>query len=614
MNEILKYTLDYLEQVVPNFKKNKTIFTCPLCGNFSCRFIGNSNRMSCSATCKRIIGDLADVVATQNKFKREEAFKLIAETLNLELPKESEIDTYLKFYQKNGFDMVPLAKNAKFPIEKDWVNKLHKAPTEWKDWLANGSNIGVKTGEKSNLTIIDIDTEIIPDVIDKIKGSPLIQKTKKGWHLFYSYDKDLPTTRINDLSIDILNNGKQCVLFPSIVENVARNFINTEEISPPSKELKEFLLSQVKSYKQSGVYTLVEEKPMALPTSDKNLDIEFTKEGNRHNFMMHFGGILRKELNMHQAKNILGLFNRYFCKPPLDYKDFNALISSLEKYTEFDEKDLAHSVLSYIKIVEDASARDVIEALGYKKQKIDKVLSYLVKEGYLIKKRRLFHIIKKVEWKDTFIADSRPINFTIPYFYDQSIIRNGDMIVIGAKQKVGKSHIALNIIRRLVNQNIKPFYISLESGNRFATIATQLGLKEGEFNWATHFTPESIELEKEAITVIDWLLPDAYAETDKLYKHFAEQLVKQGGILFIFVQLKENGKFFAENMIAMFPSIVSRYVLDDETDGTLGKFILDYIREPILKKKTSMVPCKYLWNTKELLRLDELDKGGMSNV
>ena len=61
----------------------------------------------------------------------------------------------------------------------------------------------------------------------------------------------------------------------------------------------------------------------------------------------------------------------------------------------------------------------------------------------------------------------------------------------------------------------------------------------------------------------------------------------------------------------MFPSIVSRYVLEDEDDGTLGKFILDYIREPILKKKKGMIPCKYLWNTKELIRIDELENGGV---
>ncbi len=40
------------------------------------------------------------------------------------------------------------------------------------------------------------------------------------------------------------------------------------------------------------------------------------------------------------------------------------------------------------------------------------------------------------------------------------------------------THIALNIIKRLIKQGKNPYYINLESGNRFSIISRSLGLAE----------------------------------------------------------------------------------------------------------------------------------------
>ena len=49
----------------------------------------------------------------------------------------------LNFYKKLGFDLVPIIRNGKIPIEKDWTNKSHKDIGEWNNWLKTGINIGV---------------------------------------------------------------------------------------------------------------------------------------------------------------------------------------------------------------------------------------------------------------------------------------------------------------------------------------------------------------------------------------------------------------------------------------------------------------------------------------
>ena len=349
-----------------------------------------------------------------------------------------------------------------------------------------------------------------------------------------------------------------------------------------------------------------------IKTEDFNIGI--IKEGSRNNVFIRLGGILRKAFDINQTKNILNLLNKHFCNPSLSGKEFDNIIVQLDKYKEYDDMIVVNKILQHLLIVEEANARDIKDSLGYTKKKVEDTLSYLLKEQYIVKKRGMFHIIKKVQWTDTFMDEGKEIDYKMPYFYDHAIFREGDMIVIGGTQKVGKTHIAVNIIKRLVAQGKKPRYFNLESGSRYAIIARQIGLVEGNF-WRNKecISPELIELEKDAITIIDWLLPDDYAATDKLYKYFAQQLIKNGGTLIIFVQLKNNGDFFAPNMIAFFPAFVCRYFYTDVNSGKDGFFKIDYMREPIFNVKTANIPCIYDWATKELKRVDEMKDNNLND-
>ena len=69
--------------------------------------------------------------------------------------------------------------------------------------------------------------------------------------------------------------------------------------------------------------------------------------------------------------------------------------------------------------------------------------------------------------------------------------------------------------------------------------------------------------------------------------------------------------FFAKNMIAMFPAFVCRYFYGqtpkgEDTPGE-GFFQVDYIREPMTRQKKAVLPCKYDWDTKKLIRVSELE-------
>jgi hypothetical protein len=517
----------------------------------------------------------------------------------------------LDLYEQWGFDLVPVAKDSKIPIESGWTNKEHKLKSEWESWLNDGINFGCKTGKASNTTVVDVDTKEVAEdlkiILDKIKT--LKQTTAKGMHLFFKWVPELPKTRLEEYKVDIENEGGQIILYPSTVNGVKRE-LEIDDIIEMPEELKKFLLDKlpVKPLK-----TFSEEIKEDIVNEDFNLGL--VTEGNRNSSLLRIGGILRKNLNITQTDFALNVLNRTCCKPPLPLRELDNIVTSLNRYCGFDERELASKILQYLRIVEEANSRDIKEVLDLHgaegKQRVEKAIKYLVKEGFLFKKGRVYLLIKKAEWKNKVVEEGKPIDFVMPYFNDSAVFRSSDMLIIGAKTGYGKTHLAMNIIKRLADQGKMVHYISLESGARFLTIAEQLGLVKPNgdtlFNWCVHFSPTSVELEENTVSIIDWILPDDYAMVDKIYKYFAEQLVKKGGILIVFAQLKQDGTFFSPNMIDLFPAFVTKFLYDDE-HGENSHFQITKIREAKNRIKYNKILCKYDWDSKQLKTIEEIEK------
>lgn len=614
--------IKYLEKNKIKMKKSGKIvmLECPFCKKdpMSANIIPNTAILNCfSCNQKYNLLDIAKKIEQKFPEEEEEQLQYLKTLLNIEVitkKDEEKIEEILNVYVENGFDLVPIMRNGKAPIEKDWTNKSHKDKNEWLEWIRNGFNIGVKGGLKSNLTIIDIDQKPIPEEIKKLMGNTLTQESTHGFHLFYKFEEDLPKTRIDELKIDIETTGGQVVIYPSIINNIQRK-IDIRPISKMPEALKKYLKSKIdlpnlKTFSEKIREDIKTEnfkiKPEDFKLKNNNL------EGCCNSSFIKLGGILRKELNTKNTEFVLNLLNTHLLEYPMEQKAIRAMVRELDKYTEFDEQELAYKVLQYMRDAEDATRTDVQRALEEKKIKIDKVLNYLVREGCLIKRGRNYHIIKKANWKYSLVNVAKRVPFKVPYFYDVGNFNYGDLILIGSKNKKGKTHVAMNIIKQFVKQGIKPYYISLETGSRFTEIALQLGLKEDDFAWDEIADPTKIELEPNAVTVIDWLLVVDKSKTDLIFRHFVEQLHKTNGFLIIFQQLKgtkdQNNQWFAPNMAMQFPSLATRYLYEDEDEGTYGKFVIDAIRDPKKHgKKMWEIPCVYNWQTKELKRKDELE-------
>jgi len=360
--KILKYTIDYLKKTEPGFVFDSwnNVFTCIKCHEMSATLDSEAN-ISCP-----MCGNLGNIVDILIKKNIDNPEGHIIKVLGLSGADVVDVETIFKFYKNNHFDLVPLLSNSKIPIEYNWPNKEHTSVEEWDTFIQDSMNLGIKTGRRSDITVIDIDQRDIPAELEHFLGQTCYQKTNKGWHFFYKYEKDLPKTRIDKYKLDIVNDGGQVVCSPSIVDGIVRNIMIDDVIKMP-EELKNILLSNITTRQKTY------DEPITEESIIKNLGT--IKEGDRNKTFMHIGGILRKDLNIDQTALTLRLMNRYFCEPQLDSKEFSNIIQSLSKYDTFDEQYIADRVLRYMRIVEEASARDIKEALGFPKELVDRVMS-----------------------------------------------------------------------------------------------------------------------------------------------------------------------------------------------------------------------------------------------
>ena len=614
-HKIKSYVIDYLKKVVPNFIKKAKTLTCPKCGKQTANiFPPNSNEIFCFEPDCQKIGNIFDICRMaefdNNKdVSNDDIAKHLIDMFDIKT--DGHINMLLEKYADLKWDLVPVAANdKKSNIEKNWQNKSHKNIQEWQEWLDSDLNIGVKCGKMSNILCIDLD--LVPSKLKKkiysgkgsdkdiqeakdikekqlviIKESGILdfttlqQDTFGGVHLFYINDTDISKCCFDykEIHIDIQGDGGQVVIEPSIVGGQPRKIIGDELKTLPEK-FKALILEQRGTSNSEVIET----------PSDMNLETIKGLDGCCNSTFIKMGGMFRQFMNMNQTQNALKLINKNMLDTPIDNTALQGMFHQIGKYAQNDTQVLFDQVVAFLTRHQEASVRDLKECLNAESKDIKEVLAQLIQDNKVYKHRSLYRIILKADWKTEFIQESKVLPYKIPYFDNYATFRRGDMVCIGAKTGIGKTHIALNIIKKLVEQIVKPEggirYLSSEPGNRFAKIALDLKLKEGDFYFFNNYEPEKIELEDEAVTIIDWLLPEDFSQTANLYKSFAKQLDKHGGVCFIFSQLKENGDFYAEQMVKFFASVAAKYSYI-QADGIVNNKMTMFQTEKVRESKTN---------------------------
>jgi hypothetical protein len=143
-----------------------------------------------------------------------------------EIKRTKPFGDYALLYYRKGF--FPIPTEGKVPQIVNW-NEGIKSEDECLrlSSLYSRNNIGILTGEKSQLCAVDFDLdlsiEINRDFLDEAKRtlpkSEAVKVGKKGFTLFYRYNPSIPSQsiKVNGKQVlDFLSDGRQCVVSPSI--------------------------------------------------------------------------------------------------------------------------------------------------------------------------------------------------------------------------------------------------------------------------------------------------------------------------------------------------------------------------------------------------------------
>ena len=595
----------------------------------------------------------------------EEILTLLRKQLNLNVvtqKDETDISKMLDKFEARHWAIVPCAKNDKRPIQKEWQKIENRDKVEWFHWLNNGLNIGVRTGQVSNLCILDFDfytpaekCELVKETTTParlaelkarkvISGSltqywkdTLVQETLGGYHVFYQAT-DLPKGKVvlEGIRIDIESEGGQVIIPPSpqvavteeyqdgvdekqkpiIKERVVgyghRKFLNDNDVVAMPKELYDLIVkSKVKKPELPLVDAEQEEIAVAISTEDFKIK-DLTN--NRKNTLIKLGGLFQKKMNITQVANVLDILNGHLLEQPLPYAEVKDVVNSLAKYIGNNEAELAQSVLDYLTET-DIATKTEIESVVYgqrvnseNKKRLDRTLANLILEHKITKyNSRNYKIIKQMTWREDFEKMGTPINFKMPYINDYAHFNRGDIIIIGAQNKVGKTTLAVNFLKRLIKQGIKPGYFYNESGGRFGKSAMRLDIKPGDFEFTRAINPLEVILKPNQVCIYDWIRPVDFARTADIFDSLVQKLEEANSIMIGFVQLRDDNSWFAKDLINQFVSTSVKYIYDDK-DGVNTHMELSNVRDRKSNGKNFLIPCKYFEESREVRTVEEIEE------
>jgi len=134
---------------------------------------------------------------------------------------QSEVFVASAYYQRWGFQCIPLMEFQKRPIPGLKLHEIYEGKIAPKVPETHTGNLGVLAGSKSKIIVVDCDSE---EAFELFKNSPFFKetkmvKTRKGYHLYYRIDDGFqPESRLfSNLKIDILGERRFAVAPPSVV-------------------------------------------------------------------------------------------------------------------------------------------------------------------------------------------------------------------------------------------------------------------------------------------------------------------------------------------------------------------------------------------------------------
>ena len=253
----------------------------------------------------------------------------------------------IKEYQALGFVVMPIRKDDKIPMLKNWS----QFTKDDNDWLydefekAPDSNVGIIMGECSNVICLDIDVKKVDGVATlkdleskygELPQTVMSETPSGGIHYYFKYvDGIVNRKKIGD-GIDVQGNGTQTLEYPSSVNGDDYEWVYDPFEYDIAELPKEWLVLLGDGSEDGGI-TL--SKPLFEPPEE-------VSEGSRNNTLASYiGSQIGKKIKKESLIKKILKYNEEHCDPPLDKDEVLTTIESMLKTHERNTREKINEVV-----------------------------------------------------------------------------------------------------------------------------------------------------------------------------------------------------------------------------------------------------------------------------
>jgi hypothetical protein len=379
-----------------------------------------------------------------------------------------------------GFSVIPLPHNDKAPPPIKWEAYQKKIASEEQliEWFTHGYNIGIVTGEISNLTVVDCDTkDAVLSVGPMLPPNVPTQITPRGGrHYFFKYTKGFVNRAHIAPGVDIRTQGGYVAAYPSTMLNGGWNWKNGKsifDISAPSMGtiFENLLRTWAGTSGRNGQTNNSQKNQTDTSTmfTGGQLDEDLFSVANS----LVKGGILQE-----QAQRVLEILAEFGNRnrggrPPFTVEDIRVKIQSALQRSDRKVINLSQEVRDWVSIASGIfEIKDIMRDLSLHDMNDQKLiwamLDKMTKEGIVEKSgnRRGVYRIKEggFEEMDFDAVEGETINIAWPLEVERLYrCYPGSVAVLAGVMGSGKTTFSLNYCLNNLKKH-KVTYLSSELG------------------------------------------------------------------------------------------------------------------------------------------------------
>jgi len=438
-------------------------------------------------------------------------------------------------YHKQGYHPIPIKQKDKRPYvlweiyqkEQPLIDEIDEWWHKWPD-----ANIGLITGETTNLVVVDVDNKAGEDKIRELApGLKPHTKSPNGYHFWFDYHPGLTNKAMVSDGIDVRTNGGYIIAPPGKNENGGEYKIATGGAKHDS--IPDALYSILKGNSNNSIASILEGVSTGCPQESTTVHIDF-KSGGRDQSIFHLANhLVRGGMPKQNILKYLEFFAKK-CEPPFPEKEIYAKIQSAIDRFDKGEKATAEIVKDYVLSTHGHFlSTDVQNCLQLstrqEKKNLSTILARFVEDGLIERvgnrNGQFRRKLNDAPVIDIFDDDEKePLDIIYPLgLHELYKTMEKTIVVVAGSQNSGKTTFMLNMALINNNRGHDILYATSEMGKQ--ELISRLKL----FNDAKRNDWKGIEFRDCSENFQDYIKPDGiniidYLEISDAFYQIAERL------------------------------------------------------------------------------------------